>query len=1154
MPVVSACPDQQMLERLALGKLDPEVVEPLARHCEQCTSCIQALQSLRAADTLMAVLAAHGDPSESASARAISALLARLKSGRSQDSGMESRKPPVPRAEKQSTLQPSAMHTAASISPGKPEVAGTPVALDFLAPPQAADEIGRLGHYRVLKVLGQGGMGVVFQAEDPRLSRLCALKVMLAEVARRPDMKDRFLREARAAAQIENDHIVPIYEVNEDRGVPFIAMPFLKGSTLEDWMRQKQHSGTPITVANILKLAREMAKGLSVAHAHGLIHRDIKPANIWLDSTMGGRVKILDFGLARLSGSGEEKNLTQSGMIMGTPAYMAPEQAQGKKDLIDGRTDLFSLGCILYRLCTGAEPFHGEDMISTLVAVATENPTPPSHVNPAIPQRLSDLVMQLLAKKSDERPESAKEVVKSIVQMEKDLAAGALPAANALAAISQRAVDRAAPSKLPVPKPPLSKPPAVSAPPPEPAALSEIALSKKRRRKRAVKRRSGIPVVAIALAALGGLALVVAGVVVFWETPKGTVRVEIHDPSIRAAIDQEEFTIQGAGNHDIGIRTGDHTLHIKYGNLEFETDKFILKKNDTVTLKVELLSGKVQVVHDNRVIGERAVASRVPQPAPTPDPNEKSASQTASSTESNKPSPSIPPDSGKPPSIPPPPPSQPSVLYDVHFSDPNSGWRLFKNQLQDIGYDQGRYFVSVIPKGMAGSASPKNDFLPFACTVVGRITGSPAGNWILMVQNLAEKRGLYFKLNGKQQLTVTSRETQNGQVQKVVRGPVKNNAIKPRDEFNKLLVIARTGKFEIFVNDLKVGEPIASDMVKFPAKLSLAAESVDDKAVRAEWESFKVEPADKVAAVEKPAEKSQYEVRRFDGHTGEVVGLAVAPNGKQALSGSRDRTVRLWDIASGAEVRRFTAPEAIESVALSPDGSQALFGTETGVVFYWDVANWKEVRRFKAHTSVIRDVAFFPDGKRAFSASIDQTCASWNLAEGKEIKRVTDGDAQAFSGVLFPDGKRAIVSYHDGNFRIWDMESGQMLNRVHAQNDWAVAVALSADGKLAVTSSGDKEHGLMHVWDLENMNKILDLPGRGAKVEAVAFTRDGLRVLSGGFDNTLRLWNAKTGQELAHLEGHTSVIRRVIVLPSDELVMTASADRTIRLWRIPKDK
>jgi serine/threonine protein kinase/formylglycine-generating enzyme required for sulfatase activity/regulation of enolase protein 1 (concanavalin A-like superfamily) len=583
MAAITSCPDSRVLERLALGEMSPLEVDQLAVHCEKCENCIQALQRIRRADTLVIALSSQGTMVQSANNPAIAALVARLKAlGRLHSAVHE-----------QATVAPSSLNTPL---PKPPETFfdNSPTNLDFLGPPQSAGEIGRLGNFRILKVLGQGGMGVVLQAEDTRLGRLCALKVMLSEVARRPEMKERFLREARAAAQIEHDNIVPIFQVDEDRGVPFIAMPFLKGSTLEEWIHIKQKSGAPITVANILKLGREMAKGLSAAHEHGLIHRDIKPANIWLDSTVGGRVKILDFGLARLSNSnGNEQNLTQSGMIMGTPAYMAPEQAQGKKDLIDGRTDLFSLGCILYRLCTGNPPFLGDDMISTLVAVAMENPTPPSAVNGEIPQALSDLVMKLLEKKSEDRPASAKEVVKIIQQMEKDLAAGTLKPASATA-----------PMPKAMPKPAVAQSIAVSELPSITAEVPQPPTMRKRKRAKSKKRRNNL-VFLIGGGVLGIAALIVAGIIVFWETPKGTVRVEINDPGIQAAIDKDDFNIKGADKHDIRLKPGDHGLRVKLGDLEFETDKFVLKKGDTVTLKIDLLPGKVQVVQDGKVIGEK---------------------------------------------------------------------------------------------------------------------------------------------------------------------------------------------------------------------------------------------------------------------------------------------------------------------------------------------------------------------------------------------------------------------------------------------------------------------------------------------------------------------------------------------------------------------
>jgi serine/threonine protein kinase/WD40 repeat protein len=303
---------------------------------------------------------------------------------------------------------------------------------EFLAPAQAADEIGRLGVYRILSVLGAGGMGVVFKAEDPHLNRPVALKAMLPALAATGTARERFKREAQAAAAIDHDHIVHIYQVSEDRGIPYIAMQLLQGEPLDQ--RLKRERIPPL--AEILRISRETAEGLAAAHARGLIHRDIKPANIWLESKGAGtgaradkgtpdsahstprppRVKILDFGLARNTGG--ETHLTQQGSIVGTPAYMAPEQATGEK--IDARCDLFSLGCVLYRLCTGDVPFKGTDTIAILVAVATDKPKPPRELNADVPPALSDLIMQLLEKKPELRPASATSVVHALQAIEAD--------------------------------------------------------------------------------------------------------------------------------------------------------------------------------------------------------------------------------------------------------------------------------------------------------------------------------------------------------------------------------------------------------------------------------------------------------------------------------------------------------------------------------------------------------------------------------------------------------------------------------------------------------------------------------------------------------------------------------------------------------------
>jgi urea transport system substrate-binding protein len=263
-------------------------------------------------------------------------------------------------------------------------------------------------------------MGVVYQAVDERLKRPVALKVMHAELTAQSAARERFLREARAVAAVRNDHVVTIYEVGQADEVPYLAMELLQGRTLEE----RLGSGPPPPARDILRIGREIATGLAAAHECGLVHRDIKPANIWLEGP-AERVKILDFGLARPVD--RQAGLTRTGDVLGTPSYMAPEQALGYP--VDARSDLFSLGVVLYRLGVGEFPFRGSTLAAVLLATTLEKPRPMRELNPDLPPALDDLVMRLLEKDPAARPASAAEVADALRTAEDRLASGSVSSA-----------------------------------------------------------------------------------------------------------------------------------------------------------------------------------------------------------------------------------------------------------------------------------------------------------------------------------------------------------------------------------------------------------------------------------------------------------------------------------------------------------------------------------------------------------------------------------------------------------------------------------------------------------------------------------------------------------------------------------------------------
>jgi urea transport system substrate-binding protein len=382
MPEVRACPDIQEFLQLVLGKAPPEEAERLGRHLLSCPSCVDTLHGLKAENTLIQQLQAQATAPGRPINDLIDSVIRRL-----QESATGPGQAGIP----QQTVAFEALQN----------VAQGDEACDLLLGAQKPAEQGRIGNYRVLRVLGSGGMGFVLRAEDMDLERPVALKVMRPDIARDPAARQRFLREARAAAALKHDHVVTIYQVGQEKEVPFLAMELLEGESLE--ARLVREGKLP--VADVLRIGREIAAGLAAAHEHRLIHRDIKPANIWLEAGTG-RVKILDFGLARAAGS--RSDLTQTGNVVGTPEFMSPEQARGVD--VDARSDLFSLGSVLYALCTGVKPFQGHSAMAVLTALAVDTPPSVRDRNPDVPPALAELVERLLAKDPAQRPASAVEV------------------------------------------------------------------------------------------------------------------------------------------------------------------------------------------------------------------------------------------------------------------------------------------------------------------------------------------------------------------------------------------------------------------------------------------------------------------------------------------------------------------------------------------------------------------------------------------------------------------------------------------------------------------------------------------------------------------------------------------------------------------------
>jgi hypothetical protein len=383
------CPQPEELRKLLDGSLSGDQQQACVDHMDACACCQTRLEGMATEGTNLSRVIESLHESEPVATSAYWPALRALEGG-GQSSGAGG-----------GVAVTNAVHAQAVYAQGAVRPAKRPrdVPLDFLQPATDSAYLGRLAHFDVMRVIGRGGMGIVFEAFDSRLQRNVALKVLEPELADDDIARQRFCREARAAASVTHENVVAVHQVEKSTGdnLPYLVMQLVAGESLEQRLDREKK----LPLREIVRIGMQAAHGLAAAHAQGLIHRDIKPGNILLEPPHD-RVKLTDFGLARAA---EDVKLTRTGFVSGTPLYMAPEQARGEKT--DHRSDLFSLGAILYEMCSGQPPFAGDSALAILRQITETKHRPLGELDPQIPEWLATTVDKLLAKKPDDRIQSA---------------------------------------------------------------------------------------------------------------------------------------------------------------------------------------------------------------------------------------------------------------------------------------------------------------------------------------------------------------------------------------------------------------------------------------------------------------------------------------------------------------------------------------------------------------------------------------------------------------------------------------------------------------------------------------------------------------------------------------------------------------------------
>jgi WD40 repeat protein len=1132
-----ACPTLAQYKQLASGLLPEGDKEALLTHLEGCDACAQKLKALPEQDTLVEMLRHADTVRDAAPGRVVTELVERLSKLRPEPTAESVQ--PVPQA------TPSPGECTTEHRPTRPAAEGK---YDFLAPPEASDELGRLGGYRVLEVLGAGGMGIVFRAEDPQLERPVALKAMLPALAAGEAARQRFLREARAAAAIRHDHIVSIYQVGEDRGVPFLAMELLEGQSLEHRVQREGRLGA----AEVLRIGRQVALGLAAAHRRGLIHRDIKPANIFLEapsaepgaSATGGRVKILDFGLARAAEA--DVRITQQGAIIGTPGYMAPEQGEGKR--LDARCDLFSLGCVLYLLATGAPPFSGATLVSTLLAVASENPRPPHERQHDVPRELSKLILSLLAKDPAARPRSAEAVADALERLR----------------ASQSAPDRPAP---------------------------------------APRRKEWAIVTGLAAWLLLGLAAWWSAGALRVKTPDGTIVVEGLPADAEVLVDGNTVAVKLADDGKgitIQAAPGRRTLEIKAAGFKLLTRDVTLASGERKPIRIRL-----------EPLGT-AGGPAAPPPPPAPalrasaaleafrrdkvdpqtlkwagdgDPARAPASLVGALGEVE--------------------PLHTETIRSLAFSA-DGRWLASASWdktilLRDLATGRVRRVLKGHTAWVTSVA-----FSGDGKTLVSASNDGTMKLWPL--DRVAEPQTLQPGLGGIWQMTVSAdgRFVAAGGTDGGVKlwkwgewaspmsfpGPAGRSMPGFNGGRNASLDLSADGAL-LAVSREEEKRPFAIRLIR----------TADGKLVQ----SLPVEgwpPVDvsfspdgkRLAALESKGAfvwdlASGKHVAAFPR---EQFGSVALARDAKTLAIAWRWHVALYDVASQKRIRVLPALGDCFPVAFSPDGKLLAGGFQTGMVHVWGTADWKEKYVERGHLHYVRGLSLAPDGSALLSVGDDGTLRRWDLArpgenrilrwfnavdgpapsvawspDGRRFVLVVTGDGYcggpplmsvhgaAFARVLWslplapscvafsPDGKALVGACPDGSVRLWDAEHGTEEHRFASPPRAVSGLAYSKDGKLLAAVSPEKE-GQIKIWNVASGAELHTW--KDVAMSAAAFRPDGRVLAVGHAGGPISLWDLDRGRKERTLSGHSAGVQSLKFTPDGKTLISCAHDGTIRLW------
>ncbi len=947
----------------------------------------------------------------------------------------------------------------------------------------------KIGRYELLQLIGEGGMGLVYLAEQKKpVRRKVALKIVKLGMDTK-QVVTRFEAERQTLAVLEHANIAHVFDAGTtEAGRPYFVMEYVKGKSITKYCDEKK-----LSIEKRLELFQQVCEGVHHAHQKGIIHRDIKPSNILVSVQDDKAVpKIIDFGIAKAITQPltEKTSYTEQGQLLGTPEYMSPEQAEMAYQDIDTRSDIYSLGVVLYELLAGVPPFDpkrlregGIDHIQHIIC--EEEPRTPS-------ARLTSLGDKAKAVAESRRTQ----IITLTRRLHRELEWIPMKAMRKDRTRRYRSASELADDIQNY----LIGAPLIAGP--------ESAMYRTRK---FVRKHAG-SVATVALVALAIVLGLIVSTALYFRAESAFGREAIARTRAEQARDKEaamraqvEQALIRAENAEKAAKEKSEELRrtLYVNSIQLADAKYreanIRRVRELLDACPEDLRGwewyRLRHISDQSrmtLLGHKKLAISV---AFSPD-----GKRIISGSYDNT-----------------------IKVWEAETGDELMTLRGHKECVKSVAFGpDGKRIVSgsddkTIKIWDAATGTELRTLRGHGRSI-NLVAFSPDGKCIVSA-SADNTIKLWDAATGEKLLTLRGH-----------RDEVKSVAFSPDGKR-----IASGSQDRIKVWDAATGAELMT-LRGHRGGVKSVAFSPDGKRIVSGSTNRTIKIWDAATGAE---------LMTLRGHGNWIDSIAISPDGKRIISGGGDNTIKVWDSATGAELMTLRGHgDWVGSIAISPDGKRIVSASGDKTIKVWDAAIRAEVVTLRGPQDYVLSIAFSPDGKRIAGTSADRI-AVWDATTGEEV--MTLHHIRATDALFSPDGKRIVSGSYDNTIKVWDSATGDELMTLRGHDDRVWSVAFSPDGKRIVSGSYDET---IKVWDSASGDELMTLRGHKERVESVAFGPYGKRIVSGSEDKTIKIWDAVTGTELMTLRGHRGEVKSVAFSPDGKRIVSGSwdRDRTVKLW------